>query len=115
MPAPARRDYRRPVGAGAEEELERLRALVAETDRVLVETLNERLRIVDRIKQHKAEHELPFLDPDREAWLLAYLARTNRGPLSPDGLERFVQHVLELTKAELASLQNPQATAADRA
>jgi chorismate mutase len=90
------------------DELIRLREQVAETDRALVEALNERLRLVARIKEHKRERELPFLDPDREAWLHAYLARANRGPLSGEGLERFVELVLELTKRELdaPSMQN---------
>ena len=83
------------------DELTRLREQVAATDRALVEALNERLRLVARIKEHKREHELPFLDPDREAWLHAHLARANRGPLSGEGLERFVELVLELTKREL--------------
>ena len=88
----------------ADERLTRLREQVAETDRLLVETLNERLRLVARIKEHKRERDLPFLDRDREAWLLAHLARANAGPLSPDGLERFVELVLALTKRELETL-----------
>jgi chorismate mutase len=98
--------------SGADEELNRLREQVAETDRRLVETLNERLRLVAQIKQHKRLHDLPFLDPDREAWLLAHLARANAGPLSREGLEHFVELVLELTKQELAapSMQKARAT-----
>ena len=98
------------------DELTRLREQVAETDRVLVEALNERLRLVACIKEQKRQRDLPFLDPDREAWLLAHLARVNRGPLSGDGLERFVELVLELTKQELeaSSMQNGRTTAAGR-
>ena len=101
----------------ADEQLLALREQVTETDRVLVEALNKRLRLVARIKRHKRENGLPFLDPDREAWLLAYLSRANRGPLSNEGLERFVEVVLELTKEELdgQSMQNTAATAAHRA
>jgi chorismate mutase len=102
------------VSGVADEQLLALREQVTETDRVLVEALNTRLRLVARIKRHKRETGLPFLDPDREAWLLAYLARANRGPLSSEGLERFVEVVLELTKDELAgqSMQNTAATSA---
>jgi chorismate mutase len=100
------------VSDAAGDVLTLLREQVAETDRVLVETLNKRLRLVARIKRHKAEHDLPFLDPDREAWLLAYLTRANRGPLSRDGLEEFVAAVLDLTKREVAepSMQKSRAT-----
>jgi chorismate mutase len=101
----------------ADEQLLALREQVFEIDRVLVEALNERLRLVARIKRQKREHGLPFLDPDREAWLLAHLAEANGGPLSDEGLERFVELVLELTKQELAeeSLQNIGATSAGSA
>jgi chorismate mutase len=98
-----------------DEQLSGLREQVAETDRVLVETLNERLRLVARIKRHKSEQALPFLDPEREAWLLAYLARANRGPLSSGGLERFVEVVLELTKQELAERAEPTSLQKSRA
>ena len=114
MPPADAPDYRRLVSEPADEQLTRLREQVAETDRLLVETLNKRLRLVARIKQHKAEHDLPFLDPDREAWLLAYLDRANRGPLSAGGLEEFVEDVLDLTKRELAepSMQKFRASGA---
>ena len=54
------------------------------------------------IKRYKEENGIEFLDPDREAWLLEELRRTNRGPLSDEGLERILQELLDLSKRETA-------------
>jgi chorismate mutase len=45
---------------------------------------------------------LPILDPQREEWMLQYLQRVNRGPLSQEGLADFFAHVLDLTKREVS-------------
>jgi len=44
-----------------------------------------------------------FLDPGREGWMLQYLTRANRGPLSPDGLREIYTELLDLTKQELGA------------
>ena len=44
----------------------------------------------------------PFLDPAREEWMLVYLTRANRGPLSPEVLAEIYGEVLDLTKRETA-------------
>jgi chorismate mutase len=80
--------------------LERLREQVMETDRALFETINRRLELVAEIRRHKELHDLPFLDPAREEWMLAYLTRANRGPLSDQGLAEFYALVLEISKRE---------------
>jgi chorismate mutase len=41
------------------------------------------------------------VDPEREEWMLQYLARANRGPLSDDGLRQIFEEILDLTKREL--------------
>jgi chorismate mutase len=82
--------------------LAQLRDQITDTDRALIETINKRLELVARIKRYKAVRGLPFLDPDREAWMLSYLSRANRGPLSPQGLREIYVEVLDLTKREVA-------------
>ncbi len=81
--------------------LEELRDEITELDRRLVEVVNERLRIVARLRRHKLEQGIPLLDPAREQWLRAYLTRENAGPLSDEGVAELHAHVLELTKREL--------------
>ena len=80
-----------------------LRARIAENDREIVARVNTRLRLVAALWQVKEEQGAPRVDPEREARLRESLAAANEGPLSPDGLERLVTELLDLTKEELGS------------
>ena len=81
--------------------LAKLREELTDLDRQLVATVNKRLQLVQRLWRYKEANAIPVVDPGREAWLLSYLGRCNRGPLSPEGLKELYTHILELTKAEL--------------
>ena len=78
-----------------------LRTQIAELDRAIIEAVNRRLELVAVLKRHKADRGLPFLDPEREAWLLDRRAEANPGPLSEQGLRNFYAGLLELVKREL--------------
>jgi chorismate mutase len=78
-----------------------LRNEIAEVDRSIVEAVNERLKLVARLKRYKESNGLPFLDPERERKLVEELTRANAGPLSDEGLRDFVSALLELTKREV--------------
>lgn len=82
--------------------IKQLREQISDNDNKLVEAVNQRLRLVARIKSVKAARGMEFLDPDREAWMLQYLVRANRGPLSEEGLRELYATVLDLTKREVA-------------
>lgn len=81
--------------------IRRLREQVSDNDVRLVEAMNRRLELVGRMWRHKQSRGLEVLDPAREEWMLRYLSRANRGPLSATGLEELFAKVLELTKKEL--------------
>jgi chorismate mutase len=82
--------------------LERLRELLAVNDVALLGLVNQRLELVDQIRQRKAELGVAFVDPEREAWLLDHLRDANNGPLSDEGLRELLTMLLDLTKRELA-------------
>ena len=82
--------------------IRQLRQQISDTDRAIVDALNTRLRLVARLKQYKESRGIGFLDPEREEWMLQYLHRANRGPLSQDGLRELFEEVLDLTKREVA-------------
>jgi chorismate mutase len=82
--------------------LDDLRKLLAANDLALLDLVNRRLDLVEKIKQRKSELGVDFVDPEREAWLLDYLRGANTGPLSDDGLRELLTTVLDLTKRELA-------------
>ena len=65
-----------------------LRAEITALDERLLETINQRLETVEKLRLYKEEHDLPFVDPDREAALIQELKSANRGPLSEDGTAR---------------------------
>jgi chorismate mutase len=67
----------------------------------IVEAINARLQLVARLKRVKEERGIGFLDPAREEWMLQYLSRANRGPLTADGLSEIYHELLDLTKREL--------------
>lgn len=78
-----------------------LRRELSDLDRGIVEAINARLELVSRLKAYKESRGMSFIDPDREEWMLQYLARANRGPLSAKGLEEIYKDILDLTKREL--------------
>ena len=82
--------------------IRQLREAISDNDRKLMETLNKRLELVARLKRYKDQQGIGFVDPEREEWMLSYLARANRGPLSGDGVREFFTRVLELTKREVS-------------
>ena len=82
--------------------IRQLREQLSDNDVRIVEAVNARLKLVARLKRVKEERGIGFLDPAREEWMLQYLTRANRGPLSPDGLKEIYLELLDLTKREVA-------------
>ena len=81
--------------------IKQLRKHNTDTDRSIVDAFNARLRLVARLKGYKESRGIDFLDPEREEWMLHYLSRANRGPLSQDGLKELFEEILDLTKREV--------------
>jgi chorismate mutase/prephenate dehydratase len=81
--------------------IRQLREQISDADRTILEAMNRRLQLVARIKDYKASRGLGFVDPEREEWMLQYLQRLNRGPLTQDGLHELFSEVLDLTKREV--------------
>ena len=79
----------------------RFREEITAIDRELIALVNRRIDTVARLKRHKDEHGIAFVDPSREAQMLADRVRENRGPLSEEGLRAFYAELLALVKREL--------------
>jgi chorismate mutase len=82
--------------------VEQLREQITNADRSLVDAINKRLKLVQQLRRYKERHDIAFLDPAREEWMLRYLTRANHGPLSAKGLAEIYAQVLDLTKRETA-------------
>jgi chorismate mutase len=76
------------------------REQIAATDLELLTTVNRRIDLVRRLKEHKAAAGLDFVDRAQEERLIDRLAQANPGPLSEDGLRALYQALLELVKRE---------------
>ena len=79
-----------------------LREEIAALDAQLVATINARIKAVERLHRHKRLHDMPVLDPNREAWLAEHLRSVNKGPLSDHGVHELLAFVLGLVKREVA-------------
>ena len=79
----------------------RLREQIAEQDRVVLEAVNARLRLVAELKRHKESEGIDFVDPGQEDRLLQKLEQANAGPLSRDGVRQLFGEILALTKREV--------------
>jgi chorismate mutase len=90
------------VEQNADPLIRQLREQISDADRTIIEAINARLKLVARLKAYKESRGMSFLDPEREEWMLSYLTRANRGPLSAEGLQEIFGEVLDLTKREIA-------------
>ena len=79
----------------------RVRREISDLDRALVDLVNKRLKLVAQLKRYKEEHGIGFVDLAREEWMLRYLQRANRGPLSAEGLSQLYHELLSLMKQEV--------------
>jgi chorismate mutase len=77
-----------------------LREQIAEADSELLDTVNRRVELVRRLKEHKAAQGFEFVDQAQEDRLVARLAARNSGPLSEDGVRELYRTLLELIKRE---------------
>jgi chorismate mutase len=81
--------------------IRQLREQISDADRTIIEAVNARLKLVAKLKAYKESRGLSFVDPEREEWMLSYLSRANRGPLSAEGLNEIFGEILDLTKREV--------------
>ena len=81
--------------------IRQFRDQISDNDLKIVDAINKRLTLVAKLRTYKEERGMDFVDPDREAWMLTYVSRANKGPLSSEGLREIYDHILSLTKAEL--------------
>jgi chorismate mutase len=82
--------------------LRQFREQISDTDLAIVDAVNKRLKLVAQIKAYKESKGVNFLDPEREEWMIQYLTRANRGPLSAEGLRELFTFVLDLSKREVS-------------
>jgi chorismate mutase len=81
--------------------IKQYRDQISDNDLKIVDAINKRLKLVAQLKRYKEQQGVEFVDPEREQWMLTYVSRANKGPLSSEGLREVYDHILSLTKAEI--------------
>ncbi len=84
------------------------REQISDNDVKILEALNKRVKLVKALKDYKDAHGVSFYDPAQEDWVITYLCRANRGPLSNEGLREVYQLVLQVAKREAAALSEKE-------
>jgi chorismate mutase len=94
--------------ASSDPVVRQIREQISDNDRALVDVVNKRLKLVARLWEYKASRGYEVLNPEREGWMLQYLQRANRGPLTAEALAELYGHVLELTKREVGGVPDEE-------
>jgi chorismate mutase/prephenate dehydratase len=76
------------------------REQISDNDLKILEALNKRIRLVKSLKDYKETQGLSFYDAAQEDWVITFLSRANRGPLTDEGLRAIYTHILEVAKRE---------------
>lgn len=80
------------------------REQISDNDLKILEALNKRVKLVKTLKDYKESQGLSFYDATQEDWVITYLCRANRGPLSNESLREIFSLILQLAKKEAAAL-----------
>ena len=81
-----------------------IRAEIAAADRALVDLVNHRVVLVQRMRARKEEIGAGYVDPGRERRMLDFVAAINAGPVSQEGLAGLYRRVVALCKREVYGL-----------
>ena len=68
---------------------------IDDLDRRILELLNERTRVVEEIGRVKQHLDLPIYEPRREDQVFANVTGHNAGPLTPDGVKRVFERIID--------------------
>ncbi len=91
-------------------DLEECRERIDEIDVRLLQLLNERTKIVERIGAIKRALHAPIYEPKREDDVLANVLGHNRGPLEADAVRRVFERIMD----EMRTLQKTKMLEAQR-
>ncbi len=73
---------------------------ISDNDLKIIDAINKRLKLVKQLKAYKEQHGVEFVDPAREEWMLTFVSRANKGPLSGEALSELYRHLVDVTKRE---------------
>ena len=84
--------------------IKQFRDQISDNDLKIVELINKRLKLVDKLWRYKAQQSVEVYNQAREEWMLTFISRANKGPLSSDALQEIYRHIVEVTQHEARRL-----------
>ena len=84
--------------------IKQFRDQISDNDLKIVGLINKRLKLVDKLWRYKAEHGVEVFNPEREEWMLTFVSRANKGPLSQDALREVYKAIVATTQEEARRL-----------
>lgn len=90
------------ANAGDDPVIKQFRDQISDNDLKIIDAVNKRLKLVRQLKEYKEEQGVGFLDPAREEWMLTFVSRANKGPISQDALAELYRGIVDITKREVA-------------
>jgi chorismate mutase len=93
-----------------QEDLIECRVLIDRIDLLLLNLLNERTKIVERIGAIKHDIHAPIYEPKREDQVLTNVLTNNTGPLPADAVRRVFERIMD----EMRTLQKMKIVEAQR-
>ena len=84
--------------------IKQFRDQISDNDLRIIDLINKRLSLVDKLWRYKAEHGVDMYNAEREEWMVTFLSRANKGPLSQDALREIYRTIVETTKSEATRL-----------
>lgn len=84
--------------------IKQFRDQIIDNDLKIVDLINKRLKLVDKLWRYKAEHGVEVFNPEREEWMLTFVSRANKGPLSQDALRGVYKAIVATTQEEARRL-----------
>ena len=84
--------------------IKQFRDQISDNDLKIIDLINKRLSLVDKLWRYKAEHGVDMYNAAREEWMVTFLSRANKGPLSQDALREIYRTIVETTKREATRL-----------
>ena len=89
--------------------IKQYREQISDNDLKILEALNQRIKLVKSLKDYKESQGLSFYDAAQEEWIVIFLSRANRGPISNQGLRDIYALILEVVKREVLGVERKRA------
>lgn len=80
------------------DEMDKLRQQIDALDRQLVDMLNDRAKLANKIGELKKTLALPVYNPKRETEVMQNVMTHSKGPMEPSAIKRLFERIIDETR-----------------